>query len=442
MAMTKEHANELKVGIVVIICLVLGIGTALKLSNWQSWFETKNTLTFKVPYRAGIGGIKAGWPVTIGGVSVGSVEEVWLNTEPVDPRDVPEEPPTQEPPAVTEQLEQVEQAEPAEQVKQAEPAEQVKQAEPAEQVEQAEPAEQVEQAEPAEEVKQAEAISSPTPDHGLKTYSYFRFTLPTKYGLREDCCLKPASQPIGGAGEVMITDLGTGKMLGDGQIIFRKKLGGTNIDTVMETVQEAVENVRKITEDFKDVSAKARVTVNETKPKLETIVGNIQTASDNFKDLSAKAKETVELSKPKLEVTVDNIQTASGNFKDLSAKAKETIILTKPQLEKIVANIRAASAEMKEGIREIRWNPWRLLHDPTDRELRTQNLLAAARAFSTGASDIDASVSRLEGLLEAKGDQVTSDDPEVQQMLEQLRATMVKFNEAADAFFKRLGTGK
>ena len=47
--MTKDQANELKVGIVVLVCLGLGLTVALKLSNWEQMTEPKNTLTFKVP---------------------------------------------------------------------------------------------------------------------------------------------------------------------------------------------------------------------------------------------------------------------------------------------------------------------------------------------------------------------------------------------------------
>ena len=363
--MTNEHANELKVGIVVLFCLGLGIAVAMSLSDWRSWFEPKVTLTFKVPYESGIGGIKAGWPVTIGGVAVGSVQDISLRTEPRDPLDVPEEP------------------------------------------------------SPDQEVQ-----PPPVLDSGQRTYSYFTFSVPSKYMLRTDCKLTPASQPIGGAGELRITCLGQGELLQDGQEVFRKDLDQSGIGEMMARAREMMDKVVKV--------------IDTAQAAMEK-VGKI---TDDLKDVSGKARETVNTAKPKLEVMVDNFQTASANFKDLSAKAKETVSLTKPQLEKIISNVRTASAEMKEGMREIRWNPWRLLHNPTDRELRTQNLLAAARAFSTGASDIDSSVGKLEGLLEAKGDEVTSEDPDVQQMLTELRATMVKFNEAADTFFKRLGKAK
>ena len=392
--MTKDQANELKVGIVVLVCLGLGLGVALKLSNWQQWFEQKNTLTFKVPYEAGIGGIKPGWPVTIGGVTVGSVQEIRLQREEIDPQDVAEE-------------------------------SQIKQ----------------EQSQENEEQKE-QSPQQESENSGMKTYSYFKFTVPRKYELREDCKLTPTSQLIGGAGELQISDLGKGNLLQDGQTVFRKNLGGSSMAVIMDTMQAAMINIRKITEDLKDVSGKARETVNSAKPQMETIISNIQAASTDLKDISGKARETMNSAKPQLETIISNVQTVSTDLKDISGKARETVNLSKPQLETIISNIRAASTEMKEGMREIRWNPWRLLHDPSDRELRTQNLLTAARAFSSGASDVDAAVGRLEGLLKACGDNPINDDAEIKQMVEELRATMVKFSEAADTFFERLGKGK
>ena len=55
---------------------------------------------------------------------------------------------------------------------------------------------------------------------------------------------------------------------------------------------------------------------------------------------------------------------------------------------------------------------------------------------------MDTAVGKLEGLLAVRDDDLIVDDPDVQQMVEELRATMVKFNAAADTFFKRLGKGK
>ena len=337
--MTKDQANELKVGIMVLVCLGLGLVVAMRLSNWEQWLEPKNTLTFKIPYQAGIGGIKAGWPVTIGGVAVGSVQEISSRRGPIDQRDTGEEPALE-----------------------------------------AEESQTIAEQETQNPGQGSEDISK------VRTYSYFKFTVPSKYELYEDCELTPTSQLIGGAGDLVISDFGSeGKLLQDGDEVFRKDLGKTSMAAVMDRAQqviakaqEAMERIGKITEDFKHVSGNAR----------------------------------------------------------------EMVSVIKPQLEKTMANVRAASEEMKQGMREIRWNPWRLLHNPSDRELRTQNILTATRAYSSGASDVYAATGKIEGLFDARGDDISSDDPDLIQAIEELKASMAKFKQAEDALLKRLGKGK
>ncbi len=176
----KDKANELKVGIVVLICLVLGVGVALKLSGWEQWLEPKNTLTFKVPYQARIGGITEGWPVTIGGVAVGSVEKIWSVSGPIDAEDTEEK--------VNSNAAEAEQ--------------------------------------PQQESEDARKTA---------TYTYFTFTVPSKYELYKDCELTPAGQPIGGAGELMITKFGSeGELLKDGDEVFRKSLGKSSMAAMLD----------------------------------------------------------------------------------------------------------------------------------------------------------------------------------------------------------------
>ena len=346
--MTKDQANELKVGTAVLVCMGLGLWVALQLSDWDQWFEVRNTLTFKVPYQAGIGGIKTGWPVTIGGVTVGSVEEIWLKYEQRDPRDKQEETDLE-----------------------------------------------ADKSEANSEQKAQKPVQGPEEDNreGPTSYSYFRFTVPSKYELYEDCKLTPSSELIGGAGELIITDLGSqGKLLQDGDEVFRKDLGKTGMATVMDKAQLLMD-------------------------RAQSVIAKAQNA-------------------------MDTIGLITDDLKHVSGDARETMSLSKPQLERIIANVRAASEEMKQGMREIRWNPWRLLHNPTDRELRTQNLLTAARAFSSGASDLDAAAGRLEGLIAGRAGKIASDDPDLIEIIEQLKATIARFSQAEKTFFKRLGKGK
>ena len=409
--MNKDQANELKVGVMVLVCLGLGLGVALKLSNWEQWMEPKNTLTFKVPYQAGIGGIKAGWPVTIGGVAVGSVQEITSRRVPTDKRDKAPEPILE-----TEGTQEA-----------------------------------LEQAEPELTTPRVEDVAT------ITAYSYFTFTVPSKYKLYEDCELKPAGQLIGGAGELVIANFGgEGRLLQDGDEVFRQDLGKGRMDAMMDKAQqmmatvqgviakaqEAMDRIGKITEDIKGASADVKETVSTITPKLESAMERFDKITEDIKSASADVKETVSTITPKVEKAMERVDKVTEDLKDFSGNLRETIGVIRPQLEKTMANLRETSAEVKMAMREIRWNPWRLMHNPSDRELRTQNLLTAARSFSSGASDLDAATDKLEGLLAARKGKIADDDPELIKLLEELKATVAKFNEAEETFFKRLGKGK
>lgn len=335
--MTKDQANELKVGIVVLLCIVLGLTVILQLSNWEQWFERTDRITFKLPYRAGLGGIQAGWPVTLGGVAIGNVEKVWVARQSHDSRDTSQE---------KTEIDQSGQSQP-----------------------------------------DTPEFTEPAGQESTSTvYAFFTVTMPGKYQLRDDCKLVPDSQLIGGAGQLVIADVGQeGQLLQDQQEVFLEGLDGTSMASLMDRMATLM-----------DQAGQALV----------------------------------------------EIESITADFVDVSANAREIVIKAKPRIEKIIANTQATSGEMKEGMREIRWNPWRLLHNPTDRELRTQNLLTAARAFSSGASDLDASAVRLQGLLDAYGDDLTIDNPELIDIIRGLRASIDKFNQAEKDFFKRLSKGK
>ena len=382
--MSKDKANELKVGIVVLICLALGFIVVLQLSNWRQWFEPKLTLTFKIPYQAELGGIKSGWPVTIGGVSVGNVQQTWVQRELRDPREKPPE----TKPAVQKESED------------------------------GESTGVVSEDQPPEALTVAAPEQAPQPQTNI--YAYFRFTVPSKYQLRQDCELTPAAQLIGGEGELKITKIGTGKVLQDGQEVFRDSLGGSVMASIMASAQATIDDAKEMTEGLKPVVERANAAM-----------ANVEEITEKFKPLTETAH-----------TAMANVRQITEDFKEISSQARTTFSLSKPQLESIVANIRAASVEMKEGMREIRWNPWRLLHDPSDRELRTQNLLTAARAFSSGASDLDAAASRLQALADTGQGTVKSDDPELAEIIEQLKAAVAKFTQAEQTFFERLGKGK
>jgi len=67
-----------------------------------------------------------------------------------------------------------------------------------------------------------------------------------------------------------------------------------------------------------------------------------------------------------------------------------------PALRRTLANLRLMSDNLKLTAIEVRSQPWRLLHQPTTKELETQVLYDATRAYAEAASDLRAASEALQ----------------------------------------------
>ena len=73
-----------------------------------------------------------------------------------------------------------------------------------------------------------------------------------------------------------------------------------------------------------------------------------------------------------------------------------------------MANLRLMSDNLKLTAVEVRSQPWRALYRPTNKELSTQSLYDATRAFAEAASDVRAASETIESL--AAGATTRTDD--------------------------------
>jgi hypothetical protein len=81
--MAKKSRNEIAVGIITLVVLVLTIYIVMMLADWSSLFTAQQKITVRLPYKVGLKGLSEGSPVSIGGVGVGYVTSTRIKK--VDP---------------------------------------------------------------------------------------------------------------------------------------------------------------------------------------------------------------------------------------------------------------------------------------------------------------------------------------------------------------------
>ena len=206
--------------------------------------------------------------------------------------------------------------------------------------------------------------------------------------------------------------------------------------TVIARVRRAAGNVEGQTDPNAPGSLMAglRGTVKESRPQIQRALTAVAGAAEG---IEAHVKKDVAEILETLRKSNTKILKVAGDFAVVSEQAKEIVTVNRENIDETLNNLTQVSVDLKSAAKEIRRNPWRLLYTPEEKELRSQNLYDAVRAFSNGAEQLDQAIAKLR-LLE----KIKSDDPAFKEtstaVLKGLRDTFAKFSKAEQALWKEL----
>jgi ABC-type transporter Mla subunit MlaD len=172
----------------------------------------------------------------------------------------------------------------------------------------------------------------------------------------------------------------------------------------------------------------------ETRPKVKEAVTSVSGAA---RDIESYTKKDLAEILASLREANTKILKIAGDFSTVSEQAKQIAATNRDNIDETLDNLALVSINLKAASEEIRRNPWRLLHSPGQKELRSQNLYAAVRSFSDAAAQLDQAIAKLRGLKE-----VQSDTPEYakarQEIIKSLTETFEKFHKAEEGLWKEL----
>jgi len=194
-----------------------------------------------------------------------------------------------------------------------------------------------------------------------------------------------------------------------------------NDAALLAKLHSSMDDVNAITGDAKPKFADTLTAVRNTAQSVEGY------AKD---DLAAILVSVREASTEVLKI--------SRNFADVSGEVRELVMLHRDNIDEMIDNMTQVSANLKATAKEVRRNPWRLLHSPDEKELDSQNIYDAAAAFSNGAEQLDQALAKLTGLAEASPEGLPADDPDLMKVRAQLDEAFSNFNKAEQALWKEL----
>jgi ABC-type transporter Mla subunit MlaD len=178
-----------------------------------------------------------------------------------------------------------------------------------------------------------------------------------------------------------------------------------SVDSIIASAQSAtagltplVDDSRQIVTDARAAIADMRAILTDNRARIDAFIASVESAA---RKLDTQTLDQINTALADGRAAIDMLR---GALDRLSTIADEQT----PNVRRIMANLRLMSDNLKLTAVEVRSQPWRALYRPTNKELSTQALYDATRAFAVAASDVRAASETIESL--AAGAATRTDD--------------------------------
>lgn len=208
-----------------------------------------------------------------------------------------------------------------------------------------------------------------------------------------------------------------------------------NVTTMLarlESEVKAAEGIGKRVNDgvqeVRDLLAQGRASFEEYRPKISETVENVRAVVDRFRN---KEYET-------LTGAIDNARKTMAEASDAAERVNRLIITKSPELEELVTSANLSAQQLKLAVGEIRSSPWRLLYQPSKKELENELLYNSVRQYANSVGELRAAAEALR----AAGDKAGSttggvDRTTIEQLSGKLSAAFDRYQEQERAFLNR-----
>lgn len=205
----------------------------------------------------------------------------------------------------------------------------------------------------------------------------------------------------------------------------------TSSDQVATRLPALADRAEVTMDDARRVMNSIGEAVDENRVAMDRIVGNIDQAAARLNE------ESVPLIGEVLAQARDGV----AQFQDAGRLFNSLIIEQAPGIRRILANFRLAADQFRLTSVEVRRNPWRLLYQPSARELESELFYDAARTYAQAVSDLREASESLEAVsrAEAVGRVAPTVHVEtVEEIQARLQGAFIRYQEAERELLRRM----
>ncbi len=235
-----------------------------------------------------------------------------------------------------------------------------------------------------------------------------------------------------------------------------------SLDPALQDAHEVVANVRDLTGEFAKNRQHWAGLVNDSLSNLRTTTAEAAERMVEARTVVALVKDTIEHNRPFIDRIFLNAAEATekvngellstvrdalvdgrkavANVADITDRARPFVAEAVPDLKRTLANARLASDQLKLAMVEIRRTPWRLLYQPTRKELEEELMYDRVRTYAAAVSDLRAASETLTTAMEGSGSGGAAplDRNQIQAMTKDMAEAFERYRQAEKQFLDKL----
>lgn len=242
-----------------------------------------------------------------------------------------------------------------------------------------------------------------------------------------------------------------------------------------DDVKATVENVRKSSEDAREIVADAKSRWAAWSADIDGVVKTVKDRADSIskgaddavKEARAfidEVRKTLADNRDKIDQTIESVRSVVAKFQsddyplvskairdgqstmayaaDVARQADELVTTRIPELKEIITSGTLAAQQVKLMSAEVRAAPWRLLYQPNKKELENELLYNSIRQYSQSLTEVRAAAEALEAATKAiaatpAGEKPVVDEATIAALTATLRESVSRSVDQEKQFFDR-----
>ncbi|MCP4839682.1 MAG: MCE family protein [Planctomycetes bacterium] len=161
-------------------------------------------------------------------------------------------------------------------------------------------------------------------------------------------------------------------------------------------------------------------------------IGKVVAKSDDMALIVTDVKELINNNRDKIQGVIDDLHAAVGDAKVTIADLRANAPLWSADFSNTLANLSLASQQVDMLLVEVRNAPWKLLYQPSEKQVTGELLYEASRNFVFGAADLKSAAESMDRLVKARGDALDESAADFKLVRENLTEAVRRYERAQE----------